>query len=185
MALYIIKHLKAPWPKGAKVGDIIEFDELPGWAAGKCEPGGSQPTVFADQEVSGDGTGAALAPADPDSANIAAAMADAAEQDRLERARIMADQKATLEAQGKTIEGLIANVKAGLAESQKLEKQLAAAKVDLEASLSREATLQGHLTDTQKLNEAAAGEIEKVRGQVADLQAQLAAAKTEAKATKK
>ena len=183
MALYIIKHLKAPWPKGAKVGDIIEFDVLPGWAAGKCELGGSQPTVFADQEVSG--SGAALAPVDPESTKIAAAMADAAEQERLERARIMAEQKATLEAQGKTIEGLIADVKAGLAESQKLEQQLAAAKVDLEASLSREATLQGHLTDTQKLNEAAAGEIEKVRGQVADLQAQLAAAKTEAKATKK
>lgn len=185
MALYIIKHLKAPWPKGAKVGDIIEFDALPGWAAGKCELGGSQPTVFADQEVSGDGSGAALALVDPDAAKIAAAMADAAEQDRLELARIMAEQKATLEAQGKTIEGLIADVKAGLAESQKLEQQLAAAKVDLEASLSREATLQGHLTDTQKLNEAAAGEIEKVRGQVADLQAQLTAAKSETKAAKK
>ena len=185
MALYIIKHLKAPWPKGAKVGDIIEFDVLPGWAAGKCELGGSQPTVFADQEVSGDGTGAALTLLDPDAAKIAAAMADTAEQDRLERARIMAEQKATLEAQGKTIEGLIADVKAGLAESQKLEQQLAAAKADLEASLSREATLQGHLTDTQKLNEAAAGELEKVRGQVADLQAQLTAAKAETKAAKK
>ena len=185
MALYIIKHLKAPWPKGAKVGDIIEFDVLPGWAAGKCELGGSQPTVFADQEVSCDGSGAALAPVDPDAAKITASLADAAEQDRLERARIMAEQKATLEAQGKTIEGLIADVKTGLAESQKLEQQLAAAKVDLEASLSREVTLQGHLADTQKLNEAAAGELEKVRGQVADLQAQLTAAKTEVKATKK
>ena len=185
MALYIIKHLKAPWPKGAKVGDIIEFDVLPGWAAGKCELGGSQPTVFADQEISGDGAGVALVRVDPDAAKIAAAMADAAEQDRLERARIMAEQKADLEAQGKTIEGLIADVKAGLAESQKLEQQLAAAKVDLEASLSREATLQGHLTDTQKLNEAAAGELEKVRGQVDDLQSQLTAAKSETKAARK
>ena len=185
MALYIIKHLKAPWPKGATVGDIIEFDVLPGWAAGKCELGGSQPTVFADQEASGDGSGAALAPVDPDAAKIAAALADAAEQERLERARIMAEQKATLEAQGKTIEGLIADVKAGLAESQLLEQQLATAKADLEASLAREAALQGHLTDAQKLNEAAAGELEKVRGQVADLQAQLTAAKSEAKAAKK
>lgn len=150
MALYIIKHLKAPWPKGAKVGDIIEFDVLPGWAAGKCEQGGSQPTVFADQEVSGDGSGAALAPADPDAAKIAAAMADAAEQDRLERARIMAEQKATLEAQGKTIESLIADVKAGLAESQKLEQQLAAAKADLEASLAREAKLQEQLATAEQ-----------------------------------
>lgn len=183
MALYIIKHLKAPWPKGAKVGDIIEFDVLPGWAAGKCELGGSQPTVFSDQEASGDGSGAALAPVDPDAAKIAAAMADASEQ--LVRTRIMAEQKATLEAQGKTIEGLIADVKAGLAESQLLEQQLATAKADLEASLAREAALQGHLTDAQKLNEAAAGELEKVRGQVDELQAQLTAAKSETKAAKK
>lgn len=157
MALYIIKHLKAPWPKGAKVGDIIEFDVLPGWAAGKCDLGGSQPTVFADQEVSGDGTGAALAPADPEAAKIAAALAAADEQARRElNARVLA-----------------------------AEQQLAAAKADLEASLSREATLQGHLTDAQKLNEAAAGELEKVREQVADLQAQLTAAKSETKAAKK
>jgi hypothetical protein len=112
-----------------------------GWAAGKCELGGSQPTVFADQEVSGDGSGEALAPADPEAAKIAAALAAADEQARRElNARVLA-----------------------------AEQQLAAAKADLEASLSREATLQGHLTDAQKLNEAAAGELEKVRGQVADL----------------
>lgn len=178
MALYIIKHLKAPWPKRAKVGDIIEFDVLPGWAAGKCELGGSQPTVFADQEVTGDGSGTALAPVDPDAAKIAAALADAAEQERLERARIMAEQR-------QTIEQLTREMKEGIAENRQLEQQLAAAKVDLEASLSREVTLQGHLTDTQKLNEAAAGELEKVRGQVDDLQAQLTAAKSETKAAKK
>lgn len=150
MALYIIKHLKAPWPKGATVGDIIEFDVLPGWAAGKCELGGSQPTVFADQEVTGDGSGTALASVDPDATKIAAALADAAEQERLERARIMAEQKAALEAQGKTIEGLIADVKAGLAESQKLEQQLAASKVDLEASLAREAKLQEQLATAEQ-----------------------------------
>ncbi|WP_304350758.1 hypothetical protein [Comamonas testosteroni] len=158
MALYIIKHLKAPWPKGATVGDIIEFDVLPGWAAGKCELGGSQATVFADPEVSGDGSGAALAPVDPDAAKIAAAMADAAEQERLERARIMAEQKETLAAQGKTIEGLIADVKAGLAESQKLEQQLAAAKVDLEASLAREAKLQEQLATAEQALAAAKAE---------------------------
>lgn len=157
MALYIIKHLKAPWPKGATVGDIIEFDVLPGWAAGKCELGGSQSTVFADQEVTGDGSGTALEPVDPDAAKIAAALAAADEQARSElNARVLAAEQA-----------------------------LAAAKADLEASLSREATLQGNLTDAQKLNEAAAGELEKVRGQVDDLQAQLTAAKSETKATKK
>jgi hypothetical protein len=37
-----ITHLKAPWPAGAQVGDVIEmvgfYGELPGWATGKCKP---------------------------------------------------------------------------------------------------------------------------------------------------
>lgn len=157
MPLYTIKHLKAPWPAGAVVGDVIEFEALPGWASGKCELGGTQPTVFADQEVSGDGSGEALAPVDPEAAKIAAALAAADEQARRElNARVLAAEQA-----------------------------LAVAKSDLEASLAREATLQAHLTDAQKLNEAAAGELEKVCGQVAELQGQLTAAKAEAKATKK
>ncbi len=157
MPLYTIKHLKAPWPAGAVVGDVIEFEVLPGWAAGKCELGGTQPTVFADQEGAGDGSGEALAPADPEAAKIAAALAAADEQARRElTARVLAAEQA-----------------------------LAVAKSDLEASLAREAALQAHLTDAQNLNEAAAGELEKVRGQVADLQAQLTAAKSETKAAKK
>ncbi len=34
--LYEITHLKAPWPAGANVGDIIDLSVLPGWAVGKC-----------------------------------------------------------------------------------------------------------------------------------------------------
>lgn len=158
MPLYTIKHLKAPWPAGAKVGDVIEFAELPAWAAGKCELGGTQPTVFAEQQVSSDGAGTALAPVDPEQGKINAAMAEAAEQGRLERARIMAEQKATLEAQSKTIEDLIADVKAGLAESKQLGEQLAAAKADLEASLGREAQLQEQLTAAEQALAAAKAE---------------------------
>jgi regulator of protease activity HflC (stomatin/prohibitin superfamily) len=36
-----ITQLKAPWPIGAQVGDVIElqgFDGMPGWAEGKCKP---------------------------------------------------------------------------------------------------------------------------------------------------
>lgn len=39
----VITQLKAPWPAGAKVGDVVEmrgFGKLPGWAAGKCRPAG-------------------------------------------------------------------------------------------------------------------------------------------------
>lgn len=107
MPLYIIKHLKAPWPTGAVTGDVIEFEVLPGWAAGKCELGGAQATVFAAQAVEGDGSGEALAAAD--------------EQARRELSdRVVAAEQA-----------------------------LAAALADLEASLGREAALQGQLSEVQ------------------------------------
>lgn len=32
-----ITHLKAPWPQGAVIGDVLELDQVPGWALGKCE----------------------------------------------------------------------------------------------------------------------------------------------------
>lgn len=33
-----IEFLKAPWPEGAKVGQVVEIsgDVIPAWAAGKC-----------------------------------------------------------------------------------------------------------------------------------------------------
>lgn len=33
-----ITHMKAPWPSGAKVGDVVELDSavIPAWAVGKC-----------------------------------------------------------------------------------------------------------------------------------------------------
>ena len=33
-----ITHLKAPWPTGAMVGDVIELASVPAWAVGKCAP---------------------------------------------------------------------------------------------------------------------------------------------------
>jgi hypothetical protein len=38
-----ITHLKAPWPEGAQVGDTLDFDVLPPWAAGKCEAVDARP----------------------------------------------------------------------------------------------------------------------------------------------
>lgn len=47
MALHRITHLKAPWPSGAVVGDVIELERVPAWALGKCEPApeGAEATV--------------------------------------------------------------------------------------------------------------------------------------------
>ena len=36
--LLTITHLKAPWPEGTKVGDVIDLPSVPVWALGKCEP---------------------------------------------------------------------------------------------------------------------------------------------------
>lgn len=35
---YEVTHLKAPWPAGVKVGDVVELDPVPAWALGKCKP---------------------------------------------------------------------------------------------------------------------------------------------------
>ena len=31
-----ITHLKAPWPLGAVVGDVLDLPAVPAWAVGKC-----------------------------------------------------------------------------------------------------------------------------------------------------
>ena len=36
--LLTITHMKAPWPEGAKVGDVIDLPSVPVWALGKCRP---------------------------------------------------------------------------------------------------------------------------------------------------
>lgn len=33
-----ITHLKAPWPAGAAIGDVIDLPSVPPWALGKCAP---------------------------------------------------------------------------------------------------------------------------------------------------
>lgn len=52
MPLHRITHLKAPWPAGAVVGDVIELDTVPAWAAGKCAPApeADAPTVLTDEQ---------------------------------------------------------------------------------------------------------------------------------------
>ena len=70
-----ITHLKAPWPFGAVVGDVLDLPEMPAWAAGKCVRvvddveltivpvevvASDQPVFVVNPEVTGDGTGEAL-----------------------------------------------------------------------------------------------------------------------------
>jgi len=64
-----ITHLKAPWPHGGKVGDIVEVGSgqvgIPAWALGKCQPmpddakvtveiAAAEPAVEAEPAATGD-----------------------------------------------------------------------------------------------------------------------------------
>ncbi len=55
--LLTITHLKAPWPQGAVVGDVIDLPSVPSWALGKCTaaPAGAVVTI-AQPAAEQDGT---------------------------------------------------------------------------------------------------------------------------------
>lgn len=65
-----ITHMKAPWPEGAKIGDVLEVSEVAPWALGKCV------IVGDDEEVTATATTAeaeALAQAEKQAAEEIAA----------------------------------------------------------------------------------------------------------------
>lgn len=68
-----ITHLKAPWPRGAVVGDVIELATVPGWAVGKCAPASDDAEVTIEMvaAVDGDGSGQALPSVEAVNAQIA------------------------------------------------------------------------------------------------------------------
>lgn len=49
----VVTHMKAPWPAGAKPGDVVELqsDTIPGWALGKCTPAADDAKVTAKAEA--------------------------------------------------------------------------------------------------------------------------------------
>lgn len=81
-----VTHLKAAWPFGAKVGDVLELDSVPAWAVGKCVPAAddAEPTVFADPSDDADGQPAAPVVSEDEAKiaeSLAAAEAQAAEEE--------------------------------------------------------------------------------------------------------
>ncbi len=103
-----ITNLKAPWPSGAKVGDIVEVPAVPAWAVGKCEraPDDTKATL----SMAAPATAAGDAPARLEAANRAATDAlKLADEARVQ----LADAQAALDA--------------SKAEADELRKQLAEA----------------------------------------------------------
>ncbi|MDO8251408.1 MAG: hypothetical protein Q7T78_17045 [Rhodoferax sp.] len=64
--------MKAPWPAGAVVGDVLDLPAVPVWAVGKCKQVeddveltiGVLLTDKGDDPLTGNGTGEALPPVD-------------------------------------------------------------------------------------------------------------------------
>ena len=46
-----ITHLKAPWPSGAVVGDVLDLPSVPVWAVGKCQPAGDDAELTIGAQV--------------------------------------------------------------------------------------------------------------------------------------
>lgn len=117
-----ITKLKAAWPPGAKVGDVVELVAVPAWAVGKCEPAGDDAEVTLQfGTVEGDGSGQAL----PDLQGIEA---------RIEQAnRAAADALALAEDARTQLADAQAALDASRAEADELRKQLA----DAQAALAK------------------------------------------------
>lgn len=83
-----ITHLKAPWPAGAVVGDVLDLPAVPVWAVGKCKPVGDdvELTIVDNSDYRSPVT------EDDDEAKIAAALAEAEKQHAEEVAAIEADE---------------------------------------------------------------------------------------------
>jgi hypothetical protein len=69
-----ITHLKAPWPEGALVGDVLEVPEVAPWALGKCVIVGDDEEVTAPASTV-DAEALALAEAEKQAAEEIAANA--------------------------------------------------------------------------------------------------------------
>lgn len=101
--LVVITHLKAPWPAGAAIGDVVDLavPVLPRWAVGKCHdaPEGAEaahvwqpPEPAAEPEF-------VVNPGQPDpgeQARIDAALREAAEAEVAELHQRLADAAAAL-----------------------------------------------------------------------------------------
>jgi hypothetical protein len=90
---HVITYLKAPWPLGARVGDVIELDHVPAWAVGKCSPAAD------DAEVTVSFAPALVVNVPPDAEAEAKAKADA----EAEAAKAAEAARAAMEAEAKAL----------------------------------------------------------------------------------
>lgn len=142
-----ITHLKAPWPLGAKVGDVVEFVSEPAWAVGKFEKVGDDEPVtleFGDA-VLVDLTGGNASEVE----GLKAVIADLT-------ARLEAALEANVGVNTQLLEFQAAAVESA-AQFASLNDQLSSAKAEAEAAKTSAAELTAQVADlTAKLEAAQA-----------------------------
>jgi len=139
---FTITHMKAPWPAGASVGSVVEFegDAAPAWAVGKCEPAADDAEVTHTFEAPKSVAGAL-----PDGMGLDefAAQAERAFEEMRKR---HADEMALLQAQLddavgalNTARAQIGSLQAELAEAKTEDGKAAAALADADRQAAAEA----------------------------------------------
>lgn len=120
-----ITERKAPWPQGAKVGEVVQFDgdTIPGWAVGKCvqvEDDTEAQHAYEPRERVSDPRPVGPVSLTPAQQKELAERFEALERDRSE----LIEQLST---QGRNIEQLTGDLQASVKEEGALREQLASA----------------------------------------------------------
>ena len=169
-----IQTLKAPWPAGAKVGDVVAFqgDIAPAWAVGKFAPASDNAEAdfhYEPKLITGDGSGQALASVSADDAQARVSLAAAEEQARQEHEAAIRHAFEELKAQRDQAIQQHESVQAALAAAlerevslqQQLDAALAAPAVRTREVLNAEAEKLGIKVDGRWSDESLTEEIAK------------------------
>ncbi len=111
-----VTHLKAPWPEGAAVGQVVDLpgvEKMPGWAAGKCTPADDDAEaahVWTAPQAPVEAEPAAAVAADPDQAAIDASLRAAAEQEAAELRDRLAAAETALADKGASLDKALADL---------------------------------------------------------------------------
>jgi hypothetical protein len=126
-----ITHLKAPWPEGARVGDVVEVkgDKVPDWAVGKCTQAADNASATIEYPPK---TEQQKLDAEPASQRAAEAMADArtfVENMRREHAAEVQRLRDDIDSGGRALQE-------ALAENDRLRAQIDAAAAETDDAKS-------------------------------------------------
>lgn len=129
--MHTITQLKAPWPTGAKVGDVIDFGgPVPAWAAGKCESAAEDAKATVKFEPA-----AKVNPtSDAEFAEFRAQAEKAFDALKAEHAETVKRLQADIDAGGQALQAALADAKTNADALAASQAEVADLKVKLEAA---------------------------------------------------